>query len=210
MLRDLAVAQMKLILGFRTTQDANCVTQLQLIQEQLETDATLPWFLRKNGLGITTSPGDPYINKPVDYIREWDEDPFYLVFENEEGVYNVNLVKDSESFLRARYSSNEAPAGYVEFADKWKLVPTPTEAYTINYSYYGRGLPLTTNIENEWLKYNADVLIGRAGLILATGLRDKTAMEIFGALAKAGTEKLVSQSTAQEEAGARRVMGGED
>lgn len=211
MTRDQAVAQMKLMLGFRQTLTTECVTQLQLTQEQLETDATLPWFLKKNAASaILTVPGDPYIAKPPDFIREWDEDPFYLVFENEDGVYNVNLVKDSESFLRARYSDREAPAGYVEFADKWKLVPTPTLEYTINYSYYGRGLPLTTNIENVWLKHNSDIMIGRAGLIIATGLRDKTAMEIFGALAAAGTEKLNSASTAQDEAGARRVIGGED
>ena len=210
MLRDFAVAQIKLILGFRKTLDSEIVTQLQLVQDDQESSGTLPWFLKKNAIGIHTNPGDPFIDKPVDFIREWDEDPLYLIYTNTEGSYRQNLVKDSESYLTARYSSDEAPAGYVEFEDQWKLIPTPTVDLTVNLSYYAKDVPLTSNIENKWLRYLPYLLIGQAGFTIATGLRDKAATEIFGAHAKAGLEKLLQQSTAQDEAGARRIIGGED
>jgi len=208
--RDTAVAQIKLLLGFRKTLDVTIVEQLINVQAQLEGEATLPWFLKKNATSIHTSPGDPFIPKPPDFIREWDEDPLYFIFSDGGLDYRINLVKDSESYLTARYSDSLHPAGYVEFADSWKLIPTPTVDFRVNYSYYGNALPLTTNIENVWLKFNSDVLVGRAGLLIATGLRDKAGMEVFGALAAAGTEKIASASTAQDEAGTRRVIGGED
>jgi len=210
MTRDEAVAQIKLLLGFRKTLDTTIVEQMKNVQSQLESDATLPWFLRRNSVGIATSPGNPFINKPVDFIREWDEDPLYLVYTNTEGNYRVNLIKDSESYLTARYAMAEAPAGYAEIGEQWKLIPTPVEILTVYLSYYARALSLNTNIENAWLKYNSDIIIGRTGLLIATGLRDKAAMEVFGALAAAGTEKINQQSTAQDEAGTRRIIGGED
>lgn len=210
MTRDEAVAQIQLMLGFRTSLATQIQTQLIIEQSKLESDATLPWFLRKNGTVIHTSPGDPFIPKPADFIREWDEDPLYMIFESDGEAYNVPLVKDSEAFLRARYNGDESPRGYVEFATQWKLVPTPTQDFSVNYSYYAKEPVLSSNIENNWLKFNHEVLIGRAGMIIATGLRDKAAMEVLGAMAAAGTEKLNSQSTAQDEAGARRVIGGED
>lgn len=206
-----AVAQVKLMLGFRKTLDATILTQLNIEQDKLETEASLPWFLRRNSTTIHTNPGSPFIDKPADFIREWDEDPLYFLYTDQGNDYRVNLVKDSESYLTARYSGSLVPAGYAELGNQWKLIPTPSIDFRINYSYYAHAADIVADATtNPWLIHNPEVVIGRAGLIIATGLRDKVGMEVFGALAAAGTEKIISVTAAQDEAGARRVIGGED
>lgn len=204
--RDAARTQIQQQLGHRTDLVSVIEVALRNVQQELESDATLPWFLRVFSDPFTTTIGSNVISKPDDFIREWDEDPLLLFVGNE----SFALEKDSPSYLRRRYYEATRPMGYSELEDSFIIYPTPVAVYTMQMSYYGRDTVLNANIENKWLKYMPMLMIGRAGFVVASGVRDAKAQEIFGAMAKAGMEKMLSTTTAHDESGKRRVIGGED
>lgn len=208
MLRDEARKQIQDMLGHRSNLIDECERAFRFVQEELESEATLPWFLRKVDASLLTSISSAVLPKPADYIRLWHEDPIVLLV----GTDNVRLVSGSTSALRARFSSGGylAPQGYSEIGENFSLYPIPTAIYPVTFTYYAKEPVLATNIENKWLKYLSGLMIGRAGFIVASGIRDQAATQLFGAMAAAGTEKLNAMSTAQDEDGGKPIIGGED
>ena len=206
MKRDEARQQVQDMLGFRKDLVDPIERALRFAQNELESEATLPFFLKKVDTSLSTSVDTQEIPRPDDYIRLWHEDPISLAV----GTSNVKLVSGPLSALRARYNGYSAPRGYSEMGEKFLLYPIPTDVYPITITYYGKDDELKTNIENLWLKYLPGLMIGRAGFTVASSIRDQNAQTIFGALAAAGTEKLSQMSTAQDEDGGKPVIGGED
>lgn len=184
---------------------------LRFVQNELESEATLPFFLRKVDDTLVTIAGENIIARPDDFIRLWDDDPFSLIFTNDTGgLANVPLEKGSQRSLRQKFNGNEFPMGYSEVGEEFQLYPVPTQVYPLIITYYARDRKLDTDIENLWLKYLPGLMIGRAGFIVSAGMHDAVAQPLFGAMAAAGTEKLAQMSTAQDEAGSRPVIGGDD
>ena len=206
MTRDEARKQIQDMLGHRADLIENIDRTFRFVQEELESEATLPFFLRVVDASLSTTIGENIIPRPQDFIRFWDDDPFSLIFEGK----NFPLVKGSQKALRERFTGATTPIGFSEVGEEFQIFPVPTAVYPIIMSYYGHDQVLSNNIENKWLKYLSGLMIGRTGFIVATGIRDKDAQAFFGALAAAGTEKLNQMSTAQDEAGARWIIGGED
>ena len=211
MTRDEARKQIQDMLGHRGDLVDDIERAFRFVQGELESEATLPFFLRKVDDTFVTIAGDNIIERPDDYIRLWDEDPFSIIFTNEDGAqYNVPLKKGSQRYLRQRFTGETFPMGFSEVGTQLQLFPVPTQEYPLIISYYANDTPLVANIENNWLKYLPGLMIGRAGFIVATGIRDQNAQTLFGGLAAAGTEKLAQMTTAQDEAGSRPVIGGDD
>lgn len=211
MTRDEARQQIQDMLGHRSDLVNDIERAFRYVQNSLESAATLPFFLRKVDDTFVTVAGENIIERPDDYIRLWDEDPFSLIFTNESGAMkNVSLKKASQRALRQQYSSALYPMGFSEVGIQFQLFPVPTQEYPLIISYYAKDTPLVANIENMWLANLPDLMIGRAGFIVATGIRDQNAQTLFGGLAAAGTEQLAGMSTAQDEAGSRPVIGGDD
>ena len=69
---------------------------------------------------------------------------------------------------------------------------------------------MTSNIENDWLKYAPRVLIGHAGWDIASGLRDFNAKTIFEEMTTAAANAIRISSLARDVMGQRYVMGGTD
>lgn len=212
MTRDEARKQIQDMLGHRKDLVDDIERALRFVQEELESEATLPFFLRVVDDSLSTTADENIIQRPQDFIRFWDDDPFSLIFTDESGgaATNFPLKKGSQKYLREAFSGETRTMGYSEVGEEFQLFPTPTDAWPLVISYYGKDRVLDSNIENKWLRYLSGLMIGRAGFIVATGIRDKDAQAFFGALAAAGTEKLNQMSTAQDEAGGRWIMGGED
>lgn len=210
MLRDTAVARVKQMLGFKQNLDSEIVQAMIESQEDLERSSELPFFLRKNYSGLVTVALDNQVAVPTDFIRESDDDQMAIT-DSEGGEHNV--VKDLRGYLRIRYPGTEDPSIPQRYARMYRtffFYPTPDAIYTLNGTYYGKDQTLSTNIENLWLKELPFILVARAGLLLGAGLRDKEGLAAFGYMNDVNTEKLHRMSTADDQAGSKPVIGGED
>lgn len=208
MTRNEARAQIQRMLGHNVspTVASHIDDTFIFVQDELESEATLPFFLRKVDDTLVTVAGENLISYPNDFIRLWHEDPISMVFESR----NFPLKLGSAKYLRERYTDGTSPMGFTEIGGEFQLFPTPTAVYPLIITYYAKDRKLDGNVENGWLRNLPGLMIGRCGLLIATGLRDPEAQKLFGALAAAGTEKLNQQSTAQDESGGKRIIGGED
>lgn len=219
MLRDAAVARVKQGLGFKKNLDAEIVIAFQELQADLETSSELPFFLRKKyAASFATVASTRTVNAPTDFIREWDDDPLSIIYTDGTNTsYTQELIKDSPAFLKLRWpqetlplTSLSVPKGYARINDTFYFYPLPSQVFTFDGSYYAKDDLLTTNIENKWLKELPYILIARAGLQLAQGLHDDKALTTFGAMNDIFTAKLHLMTTADDQAGAKPVIGGED
>lgn len=212
MTRSEAVAEMQRVLGFRTDLADTCVTQLILAQDRLERSAILPWFLLSEDSTITTLASEPRIVIPSDFLRECEDDALWRYNpEAESGEEQwTKLVKDDLDYLREVYPDTGKPTHYALSGGYFWLLPTPDDIYTIRQRYFAKGASLATDIENSWLKYAPELLIGEAGLPLAASLRDADAATEFGRKRTEGNARLVIDETARAMANRRLVMGGED
>lgn len=213
MTRDEMVDRINFLLGHRkgdqAVQDARAA--LKMVQQQMETEATLPYFLRKTDTSKRTSIGGNIIDRPDDFIRLWHEDPISLLIGQSDGTtVTQSLVAGSPGALRARFPGSTFPMGYAEIGRQFQFFPAAQAVYTIVFTYYAHDRKLDTNIENMWGEELSELMIGRAGFFVASGIRDQGAQQIFGALAAAGTEKLSGMSTAQDESTGKPIIGGDD
>lgn len=206
MLRDVAVARVKQMLGFRKDQDANIVQAMQEVQSELEKEPELPDFLRKTYSGLVTVANVRTVNVPSDFIREWEQDQMNIT--TSDGPQSV--VKDELGFLRIRYTDTGVPLKYALVNKQFYLFPMPDQIYTIDGTYYAKDAVLSTNIENLWLENIPEILIGGAGVLLATGLRDKDAIQLFAGMYSGARTKIGMVQAANDAAGAKPVAGGED
>ena len=204
MLRDTAVARIHLTLAFRSDQSDNIIQALKEVQEALEHEPSLPLFLRKvydNPFYTTT--GIRTVDLPSDFLREDEDDQLSV-----EG--GDPLVKDQMGELRLRYPDTGVPVKYALVDKQLHLFPLPDDEYNLVGTYLAKDSVLNTNIENKWLENIPDLLIGNAGMLIAAGLRDQTALQLFAGLAASARTKIAYTSTAHEAAGSKPVMGGDN
>lgn len=205
MLRDIAVARVKMILGFRTDQDANIVQAMQEVQEELEKEPSLPTFLKKIYVApFQTSIGVRTVDAPADFIREDEDDQLFI------DSLDTILVKDQMGELRLRYPDSGPPVKYALVDRKFYFFPLPDAVYALTGTYFAEDAVLTTNIENKWLANVPDLIIGMAGMIMAASLRDQAALQLFTGLAASAKTKIAYTSTANEAAGSKPVIGGDN
>lgn len=212
MLRDIAVARVKMHLGFKTNLDAEIVQAMIEMQAQLERDKELPGFLRKSFAAFATVADVKTLAVPTDFIREYDGDQLFVT--NDDGEESP-VIKDLQGFLRLRWPTptaeeNSLPQRYALVARTYHFYPTPDAVYTLNGTYYAHDEVLSTNIENKWLLELPEILIARAGMLLGSGLRDKEGLTILATMDQIATKKLHEMTTAEDQAGTKPVMGGED
>jgi len=217
MTRDEAVAHIQMQLGFRTTLSSSIISQLQLAQQNLETGPTLPWFLISEDSYIRTEDGEQRVPLPTDFLEEADEAvlryiPDDLSAENPE----VDLIRDEYDVLRKNYMDTATgtiktgpPEAYALFGEYFRVFPTPDDDYLIRMIYYQQDDLLTTNIENQWLKYIPKLLMGLAGKQLSGGpLRDQVAFSTFDAWEKEGRAMLLSKEIRRDISNRNLQVGG--
>jgi hypothetical protein len=207
MTRNEAVAIVKQQLGFRTNLDETIVTNMQLAQKQLEMGPTLPWFLLSEYSTISTSASEPRLPLPTDFLRMHEESDVLLLNEEDDEVV---LVKDVESVLRGNYFNADAaqPEAYAIVGNNLVLFPTPDASYYVKLRYYQRDVTLSSNVTNGFLTWCPYVLIGKAGGLVASALRDSAAQGIFRGLENEGRLALAAMETARQESGGTPQMGG--
>lgn len=208
MLRDAAVARVKQLLGFRTDNDANIVQAMKEVQEEQELEAILPDFLRKQyDIAYVTTISDHVLDVPDDFIREWDEDQLNVTLSD--GTIQ-NLVKDELGYLRIRYTDSGLPVRYALINRQFYFYPLPDAEYVVSGTYYAHDALLNTNIENKWLANMPDLLISGAGLLIAAAMRDKDALALFSAMQTQAKNRINVVTTANDAAGSKPVIGGDN
>lgn len=213
MTRDEAVAQMKQLHGFRTDLDVQCVTALQQVQRELEEAAFLPWFLRTEVASISTTADEERVPLPSDFLRETEDTAlWYYKASNAADKRWILLKRGDIETLRYEYQDTTGePEAYSKDQAYFRIKPTPNAVYTLKMgSYFAKDAVLTSNIENKWLTHAPFLMLGKAGQIVATAVRDAVAYKEFAKMEAQGMQKLIEQDTAYEMANNRPVMGGED
>jgi hypothetical protein len=208
MLRDIAVARVKQSLGFKLNLDEEIVQAMIEAQQDLERSSELPFFLRKTFINFLTVGGQRTLPAPTDFIREWDDDQLVAL----NGLEESPVFKDQEGLLRVRYPSGMKglPRAYARVNKEYHFYPIPDKRYVLDGTYYAKDVELTTNVENKWLKELPHIIIARAGLTVAGGLRDQAGLATFGALNEIMTEKLYRMTASDDMAGQRPIIGGHE
>lgn len=212
--RDAAVARIKRGLGFfsNTTQDANVVLALAEAQRDLEAGKTLPLFLLQEAQTLPLTAGQHTVNLPSDFIREADDHGIY--YTDPTGPKPVFLQRKQYKDALLAYGDETDPQGpkiYVLLKSTIDFIVTADQNYSLKWSYYKKAAALTTGAtENEWLTEATGApewLIGAAGLIMATDLRDADGIGLFTAMRDKARAACFGETIAREESGDNWEMG---
>lgn len=210
--RDSARARIQQTLGFRTDKTTEIISALQEAQVILERSAVLPWFLQTEVASISTVNGEERVPIPSDFLREWEEDPLWYFVAGTGGDDDAwtELAKEDLAFLRDAYPGSGKPIAYALDVKYFRIFPTPDAIYTLKMVYYKTDTVLSTNVENQWLKYFPYLMIGEAGRLFSPGLRDKDATAQFSRWAAEGRAQMLIENEARIHSTRRYIMGGVD
>src|SRR3990167_6766699 len=152
--RSTAVTMVQRKLGFRTDQSSVIIDALQDAQLKFERGTTLPWFLITDVTSITTTSGSHKVTFPTDFLREYEEDALWYFDSAADDDEQWNLLKkDSFYTLRQLYPGSGVPVAYAIHEGEFFIFPEPDAVYTLKLIYYKKDTLLTTDVENDWLKY---------------------------------------------------------
>lgn len=187
MTRDEAVSLMKKLLGFRRNLDDECVTALKAAQTTLEAGPTKPWFLLTERATIATRSGEQRVRVPDTMLVEADNLHLYYIPDDTEEA-PVKLTKNAYDTLREAYGEEEPgdPETYALVGNYFMIFPEPDDDYTLEMRVFAQDEVLDSNIENKWLKYVPYALIGKAGILVASMVRDKDALASFTQMEREG------------------------
>lgn len=207
-------------LGYNTGLSSSLITTaISNAQGELEKLPELPWFLHTEISSISTTADEERIAVPADFIKEIDEEPLYYYDTSGTTDEWVSLRKLTTNNLRNIYNlaitnSQEVsgtPLYYALDGAYFRLYPIPDAAYTLKLTYYGKQDVLSAGSDtNGWSLYAPYALIGKAGILLSMNNRDKSGIEIFGALLTESSQLLNRQSEAREHSGMTYQRGGDD
>lgn len=208
--RDTAVASVARRLGNRTNLNTDIIAEMQVMQSVLERDLTLrPWFLLTDVESLSTTSGEEKVQLPSDFLYEGEETGLFWYDASVSENNWTELVKvdydDAVSFYNAKTGSPEA---YALVGNYFRIYPTPDAAYTFKCIYYAADTVLSSNIENQWLKYAPQLLIAETGMTMAGYLQNKIAHGFFKGLRDSERSRVAIENTSREWTGRELIMGG--
>jgi hypothetical protein len=178
MIRDEAVDIILRAVGNRKDKREDTVAAFVSAQEQMETTGDFyPWFLETENASQFTVMHEERVQLPSDFLSEIENDALWIISADAE----IPLTRRPLDLMKANYPKTqfERPLYYDVSSIYLRLRPIPDQAYQLRMSYIGRDAPLTDNIENRWLKYASQWLIGSAGLKIAAEVGHSMAMKKF-------------------------------
>ena len=177
--RDTAIGVIADRLGNRTDLDSQIQNEIVLAQVELEQELDPPWFLVKKVSGLNNGPAPDYdlIPVPGDFIQEVEGAKLWW---NNNGTWTpLDRALDFADTEEAELTHYTTPSFYSTLGFEMYLAPAPAEILTFRWWYYAHDTELSSNIENNWLKYAPEVLISRTGMKMAPYLKDKEALASF-------------------------------
>jgi len=210
MMRSEAITIIKRGLGYRQTQDASIVAALKQAQRDAELGQTLPnWLVAFNAPLNVIQPFGA-VDAPPGFIRLHDEYPMFYFGPDGD---TVSIPRRNQTEAIAAYGQAPAVAGtypqVMSVLNKtlFGLYPAPGVSFTAYLNYYKAEPVLDSDIENQWLKYAPNYIVGMAGVHVAGDLRDRAAAEKFNLMARIGQKALLGDIVEDELAGRPLIMG---
>lgn len=193
--------------------DARILDELAFAQTELESSATLPWFLSTVASYNVTGAHDSFsILNFTGYLRTCEDD-FGLRVENttlSDETY-VKLTKQDSYGQLLRYSSGFADSSV--FPDSYCVLGTTVHIrkkqvvgrkYLL--SYFKSDVPPAAGQENLWTKYAPGYIASEAGIAVAKYLRDNDGFKYFSAQREAKRIELFKRNQALQDADQSYVM----
>jgi hypothetical protein len=211
MMRSEAITIIKRGLGFRQTQDAAIIAALKQAQRDAELGQTLPnWLLVFNQAQPMISPISTY-TLPTRFIRFHEEYPVRYTLESDPST-PIFLPKwnylEAVTAYGARGVDLGPPQVFVQMnKTELLLIPSPDVNGTLFITSYIGEPVLDSDIENKWLLYAPNYIVGMAGVHVAGDLRDRAAAEKFNLMARIGQKALLGDIVEDELAGRPLIMG---
>lgn len=233
--RDTAVARIASKLGFRTDINTAIIAALQDAQDEMERGTTLPWFLIQEATTFTVTPPVPATAAPQEYalptgyIKETDyrdgdlryqqSVPGPMVFlermdytQAENYFFGRRLIKWNLNVEIIESEDTQftpgTPLVYVIRKTTVRIYPGPDKTYNLLWDYYAHDAAVSGgNITNQWLTFSPWLLIAKAGLLVATDLRDAEALSYFQGLEAGATRDHLAQIYERERGGRPQAMG---
>ncbi len=210
MTRDEAVAVIAARLGNRgSTFDTQIVTEMKLMQTELEQMPMLPWFLLVHDTSLATVAEMQTVAVPTAFLLEDDYSHMFIT-DNAASPSTTRVVKGTYDDLKGAkfYGTNKLSERFALQKETLYFFPTPNDAYSLDWFYFGADTVLSTDVENEWLKRAPELMISRTGLKIARFLRDQGAQELFQADANEALNKMWAQDESRRQAALDAYMGG--
>lgn len=208
MTRNEAVALIQQQLGFRTDKSDEIVTNMKLAQQSLEKGKILPWWLKSERSYIYTTADEQRVPLPTDFLREAEDSQLVYVPEDTTEKL-VFLDKDTTEQLEQFYGiETGAPKAYSIDGVYFRIFPTPDDVYQIRMVYMKKDQVLDTNIENKWLLHLPYLIMGVTGTLIASALRDTTALSVFQGWARDGLAMMYTENEAREHTNMDYQIGG--
>jgi hypothetical protein len=219
MTRTEAVQRINEGIGFRAAGnplEATIIRRLQEAQRDLEKGKTLPRFLIQEDQPLVLAAGTHTTPLPPGFLRDVDETGIRFYAPNSikarflKRAYYKDAIQASAHVSEMDPSEpiqRRAPQFYVIRRTVIDFITIATTTYNLVWDYYKAAALLTTDTENEWLRYAPEWLIGEAGLRLAQSLGNQQALAEFTAVRQAGRAAIFGEDLAAELSSGPLAMG---
>lgn len=209
--RDTAVARIQEALGFRTDLVTVIQNALQDAQIDLELQPPIPWFLETEVSSNATVIGEERVIVPLNFLQDYEDDAlWYFDGSLADADQWVLLQRKDLEYLRANFPGSGKPKAYALVGQNYRIFPTPDAVFTLKQIYYKTDVILSSNVENDWLKYAPNLLIGEAGLLLPVAVRSPESTADFTRQAQKARVLLDHATEQRLNSNRRYVMGGPD
>jgi hypothetical protein len=219
MLGSAAVSDIQLKLGFRSDLSTPIAAALAAAQNKFEGGIPLngggefmPWFLVKDTVGLVTVAAQRNVVLPVDWLIENEEDELFYYNVDNADCPNTMLIKDDPDVLAKNFGGTGAPQAYALVGTGYRIFPLPDDIYPLQTSYFASEPPFDPLVENKWLKYCPNLLIGEAGAAMAISTREsrQEVMTYFVSMRAEAISLLHRRTEDRLHTNRHYVMGGDD
>lgn len=206
MLRSAAVSRIQQGLGFRTDLDDAIVDALQEAQREFEIGSSLPWFLVEEDATVTVTFNSHAVAFPTGFLRLVEEEgPYYTDVTT--GLRYLEVRPYDEMLKYYSDYDSGAPRAFSVRSTNFAVFPLPDTSYSITLSYYKAAEVLDSDIENAWLANTPDLLLNRAGMLIAEDLEHSAAYQKFERKYTFWRQKYLSEIAWRADQNLPRQMG---
>lgn len=206
------VANIARKLGNRTDLDAAIADEVRLAQIELEAARQLPWFLLDEEQYIDIAAETDRLALPTGFLREYEKGALWR-YDADVGKYQ-KLVKLALDDLRdvtadTEDDSDTVPMYYALAGKYFHLAPVPGDTVRLQILCYTRDDTLTLDGDtNDFLTYNPELLLAKAGMRMAQWLQNPGAFAMFQSQYVEAATAQEAQNTAREMENFEAEMGG--
>lgn len=209
-----AIAYIQRQLGYRTGQAAHIQTAIQQALMRIQADGRLsmPSFLQQeySDAGFVTTAGTRTVAIPSAFLKEDELNGGLYIYDASLDDPYVELVRANPGYIRSFYTEQGQPETYGFQGSSIIFGPIPDATYELHwFAYFKDTETVAGDATNLWLTHRPFLIIGEAGLTIATA-NQSPAADFFSNLLIAERAGLEAKVIANEEAASSESMGGDD